>query len=139
MLPYVIESGRKVEGFGYLEGIYSEDKFVKCECELCEYWRQAKKHRFRAMILGIFMPLIWVFEIIKHVCYLYTDLVLKQSSRASIYYTNESHMQYHRMARDKLWSWVGYNLIAIVIEVLAVMLLVVAGQPRPTDGTFLVE
>ncbi|CAL1189628.1 unnamed protein product [Candida parapsilosis] len=91
------------------------------------------------MLIGVLVPLLWIYDSFKLVRYLYTDPVLKQSSLTSLYHTGESHKAYHSRSRKVLWSWLGYNMIAMTIELLSVVMLVVAAQSRPMDGTFLIE
>lgn len=139
MIESMIEPGGKMECLGYSVDIYPEKTNAKCECNLCECWRQERKSRFKIMLIGVLVPLLWIYDSFKLVRYLYTDPVLKQSSLTSLYHTGESHKAYHSRSRKVLWSWLGYNMIAMTIELLSVVMLVVAAQSRPMDGTFLIE
>lgn len=135
----MVESGVKVEGFGYLEDTWVEEEFARCECELCEYWRRGRRHRLGTLAIGIVLPVIWFFELFHLLRRLCTDPVLRATNRVSMYYTGDSHMDYHNRTRDELWSWLGHDTIAILIEILMVVVLVISVQAGPMDGTFLIK
>ncbi|EGW30445.1 uncharacterized protein SPAPADRAFT_143048 [Spathaspora passalidarum NRRL Y-27907] len=108
----------------------------ECTCASCNHWKHLHRRQSRFLLLGIIIPLIWLYNIAQIVFGLYfknhnprsisqfVQIGNREESLISNVKLDHGYIDNHMKIRKEMYTGIGHTLLAIIIYGLLVFMAV---------------